>query len=581
MSAALHDAAVLEELTAELARMRGAKSMGAQPPLDIDGPMTGGTDGAGGGQADEGMDGAVEEALLRMQDQVLSAQRVQARCERESLQTQLSSRDHTRSAERDDLAQYLDALRGRDDETGDALRSSAFATEVDQLARRDRSQRSEDTAAAASGGVASGVGGLSHALQAVDDPATFEALLEVQRLDEAIASCGASGGSGGGGSAGAAGNVAGAGSHGPTGVAAAAAPAPSHRRRPQSQPARAAATSAAGQPLLPAPSAPVTSAVAVASAGGGGGGGAPTFLTSAAAEGGPTPRSPKGAAGGGGGGDAVAALSKEIERLKTINATAIDGLASSSSLSISSNSSKATARAAAAAAADGGFTVGGRRCVGGVWMSVADDERATALLAESSALRELEGGDGAASPDGWESDACPEGEGYRPDAADAERLRAIDAALEALQIDHELASGEGAALAVEGGALAEGWASGGSALGGGSSQLSKRSAADGGGGGGGEYLTAMRQERADAAALERVRDRLAELHHKPSHAVAESSAEREALAALLSGVRAEAECAVDARGGGLRPTSARGGGGGGGGGAVDALDGGAGAACVA
>jgi len=65
--------------------------------------------------------------------------------------------------------------------------------------------------------------------------------------------------------------------------------------------------------------------------------------------------------------------------------------------------------------------VGGRRRLGGKWLSIADEERIDALLVDCAH-------DDADEDDDW----CPFGEGYKPAQEIAERLAAIEQQLDEL-----------------------------------------------------------------------------------------------------------------------------------------------------
>jgi len=158
---------------------------------------------------------------------------------------------------------------------------------------------------------------------------------------------------------------------------------------------------------------------------------------------------------------------------------------------------------------------------------VEDEARIDALLAEASELAELEDHSGAAP-------LCPDGVGYRPPAEQAQRLASIDEALEGMASDRSLFFEGGLGLPLQS-----------------SSTLS--SAAEGGGA---SYLTEMKQKRSEDAALDHIRDRLAELNSRPSTDPASTEAELHALAELLGAARAEAERQVDSRPSSARPLSA-------------------------
>jgi hypothetical protein len=193
----------------------------------------------------------------------------------------------------------------------------------------------------------------------------------------------------------------------------------------------------------------------------------------------------------------LSALNAEIGRLKGIDTSA----------AAASTRSNSEVSAGLSQTEDGRFTVGGRRCVGGVWITVADEARIESLM-----------GDSSGSGDDYDDLLGPMGEGYRPDPEACERLAAIDAALEELGGQHALTSLEFDLRAAEPTKPALGSDS---------------------------SLATMRMQRADEAALTRIRDRLADLHSTPSTQPVRSSAESQLLAELLASVRQEAERALD------------------------------------
>lgn len=433
------DLSVVDKLAEELARLRGVGSSGAIPTLDH---FHDGDGGVGDSSAPE-----VEEALERMKTEMLAAKELAVQGDRAALQRELIARDQAARDERDALNGYLEQLRSRQDETGDAIRSSAFATDVDELAQRARDGGYD--VSSAGGGVDIRDGGSSadvaKIIQHVNDPATFDALLEVQRLDEAIQST----------------------------------------ERKQADQAATFLTEAGDEkrPPPPLPSSDV----------------GPSVKTTD-----PTQSEPIGSSM-----ITVTALNEEIGRLKEIEAGAPAASASSPSQ---------TSAVSSSTTAGGHFTVGGRRCVGGVWISVADEARVEALLADVSGEAE-----------GSEAEQCPDGQGYRPQREKAERLAAIDAALEALSVQRAFVD-DGHLLHTEPEPLPLGSES---------------------------YLGEMKLQRAEAATLGRIGDRLAALHSTPSAEPASTEVEVRMLTELLASVRQEAERAVDSRPSTGRPLSAR------------------------
>ena len=103
----------ISELEAEVAMLRGISA--SAPPLDFEQPD-------------------VEELAERMQEELVAVQHANERRERTQVQEALQARDGAARGERQELLQYLDVLRGRDDETGDAMRGPEFGRLVDSLA---------------------------------------------------------------------------------------------------------------------------------------------------------------------------------------------------------------------------------------------------------------------------------------------------------------------------------------------------------------------------------------------------------------------------------------------------------------
>mmetsp|Transcript_5149 Transcript_5149/g.13559 ORF Transcript_5149/g.13559 Transcript_5149/m.13559 type:complete len:450 (+) Transcript_5149:83-1432(+) len=429
------DISIISGLADEIARLRGIGSAGVAPPLDHDAIADNTADMSNHNELE---DAEIEETLHRMHSEMQAAKDRAAMSDRSSLQEELLSRDVRAREGREALNSYLEELRARQDETGDALRSSDFASDVQELAQRERMQYDQEDGDRSAVAPAD----MSSIMQHVQDPATLEALREVQRLDSALA-------------------------------------------QTESQ-------QEAG-----------------------------TFLTEASAVGG-TPSSPaksiskppdRAALGA-----SVSALHQEIGRLK-----GIDGGRSASDLLSSS------AASTEASVGDSKLTVGGRRLVGGKWITQADEARIEALLAE------VDYGE-----DGATEEEFTYGEGYMPSKEVAERLATIDSQLEEHAAQRAFTDGpdrtDGPDLPAElRPALAVGSAS---------------------------NLETMKQERAEAAALGHIRDRLAELHATPLAETAKSKVEAQMVADMLAMVRHEAERMVDSRPSTARPLSARLGGGG-------------------
>ena len=513
---------VIESLNEEIVRLRGFGSSGTAPALDLEAPDHG--VGAAFGEQEEDDDAGVALQLEQMAAQAVNAQAAARQGERDALLEELLRRDEATQKEREALQGFMEELLLRDDEAGDAVRADEFATEVDARAEQQRSVAASSSEP-----------DIAQIIQKVRDPATFEALLEVQRLDEAIETFA---------------------KRPATPKAAAAATADKDHKdhkaasakaaargsalgraasRPGSQsrsklekappgPGAAAAVQSAPQsqqrnrqPLLASSS--VASSVSAT----------PrqenrTFLT-ADDDGLVAPATSEPA-------DAVSALAVEVQKLKGIDAS---GPAASDSQAASSAKLTSTSDEGGPIPASG-LVVGGRRSVGGVWMSLVDVERIERLL--SAGISELE----KAAEDALL--VCPDGEGYRPVAEQAQRLREIEQKL----IDLSAEAGPDEDLFWQLQAVPPTSASFVDAPP--SSQLASRSSAtnpSGPGKAGGhsehydDYLSDNRQERADKATLERVRDRLAALHQVPTDAPPTGAAEQQQLADLLACVRRVAE----------------------------------------
>ena len=429
------DLSVISGLTEELARLRGAASAAAAPPLDHEG----GADGAQSKAEQEEEDG-IEEALERMQSEMEAAKVRAVAGDRAALQKQLDDRDGRAREERETLLSYIAELRSREDEAGEAIRSADFETDVVELTDRGRLERANEEAHADGRATKRSQAPLvAKVIQHVKDPSTMDALLEMQRLDEALEV--------------------------------------TERRQGETRgtflteaSAGTRATSASGRPPPP---------------------GATSSLPRGKAPKSP-PKAPADSLG-----ESLSALNAEIGRLKGIDTSA----------AAASTRSNSEVSAGLSQTEDGRFTVGGRRCVGGVWITVADEARIESLM-----------GDSSGSGDDDDDLLGPMGEGFRPDPEACERLAAIDAALEELGGQHALTSLEFDLRAAEPTKPALGSDS---------------------------SLATMRMQRADEAALTRIRDRLADLHTTPSTQPVRSSAESQLLAELLASVRQEAERALD------------------------------------
>ena len=154
----------LADLQEELEVMRGIGNGAQGPPLDFD-------------------DAAVEETMERIDSEMQAARQQGARAQ---MRAQLDGRDVAAREGYEALAGYLDELRQRSDETGAAVRARDFEQRVESLTADGKAER--DTQEWRDQQADPGVG---HILRMVDDPTTFEGLLEVQRLDEELAAAAA------------------------------------------------------------------------------------------------------------------------------------------------------------------------------------------------------------------------------------------------------------------------------------------------------------------------------------------------------------------------------------------------------
>ena len=451
------DLSIISGLTEELARLRGAASAAAAPTLDHEG----GADGAQS-KAEQDEEDGIEEALERMQSEMEAAKMRAVAGDRAALQKQLDDRDGRAREEREALLSYIEELRSREDEAGEAIRGADFEADVVELTGRGRLERANGEAHADDRATKRSQAPLvAKVIQHVKDPSTMDALLEVQRLDEALEV--------------------------------------TERRQGEARgtflteaSAGTRAMSASGRPPPP---------------------GAPSSLPRGKAPKSP-PKAPADSLG-----ESLSALNAEIGRLKGIDTSA----------AAASTRSDSEVSARLSQTEDGRFTVGGRRRVGGVWITVADEARIEGLMGESSGSgAELDDDDDLLGTMG-----VGYGEGYRPDPEACARLAAIDAALEELGGQHALTNPL-TSLEVDLRAA----------------EPTKPAL------GSDSSLATMRMQRADEAALSRIRDRLADLHSTPSTLPVRNSVESLLLAELLASVRQEAERALDMALG-SRPSTAR------------------------
>ena len=116
-------AAVLAELNAELAMLRGIRDPGlSAPSLDFEAPP-------GKPQPDIEPD-EIEEAMERRQEQLRSSEMAHAKWERGQMEAALQKRDGEAREERQTLLRYLETLSTREDETGESMRSTDFGRMV-------------------------------------------------------------------------------------------------------------------------------------------------------------------------------------------------------------------------------------------------------------------------------------------------------------------------------------------------------------------------------------------------------------------------------------------------------------------
>lgn len=540
-----HDVAVIDALADELARLRGASSGGAPPLLDTDENSGAFLTGVGPDRNEE--DATIAESLSRMQERVAQAAVMTQQNERAALQQQLTQTDLHKQSQRQALLSYLDELKAREDEAGDAIRQPEFSHEVDSLVQEQRRATEEHARAEA----ATSEPHVHDILQHVQDPATFEALLEVQRLDEALGSVPK--------------NAQQAEQqqqqqlelqlqqHAAAAAAGGAGAASSGRRaKPPSRSSSARRPGAPAQPpppiqpLLTLPSAGVAPA-GVPNAGvpagrprGPPSAGSARGSVSSARGGSDSGRSPSrhppspsaGAAGTfltgtdevvpAATGDVVAALTEEVARLKGISVSGgdRDEVGSVSGTSTASRRSASSSRFVNGA--------GKHKSLGGVWMSAADEARVERLLEALEAEMDDESLRGY-----YEHGIIPDGEGYNPPAEEAARLREIETALDELLVVPP--GGDDAAESILRPHMP--------ALDSPSERSAKAATAppnpyD-------DYLVDMKRERQFAEAETRVANRLNALHTISSNAPASDGDEQRMLAELLGHVRDQAERVVD------------------------------------
>ena len=87
---------------------------------------------------DDEDDAGVGAELEQMKQHAQAAQQAALKGEREAILGQLQNRDTSAAAERQALAGYLDELRSRDDEAGDAVRAPQFASDVEQRVAQEQ-----------------------------------------------------------------------------------------------------------------------------------------------------------------------------------------------------------------------------------------------------------------------------------------------------------------------------------------------------------------------------------------------------------------------------------------------------------
>lgn len=168
-------ASVLEALHQEISRMRSIQHPAlAPPPLDFDALPK---DASPGSTATSYTPQDVDELSERRHEQMRSSEMAHAKKERDVLEAQLLQRDEEAREERNALLMYIEDLHGMKDAMGDALLGTDFDSIVEKLTSETRAQRF------CAEGAVSQEKGLSQLLQSTDDAKLREGLLEVQRLD--------------------------------------------------------------------------------------------------------------------------------------------------------------------------------------------------------------------------------------------------------------------------------------------------------------------------------------------------------------------------------------------------------------
>lgn len=549
-----HDVDLLEELIGV-----GTASAGAPPMLDLEGPGHGVVAMPSDIPEDADDDAGVTAELEQMKMHAEAAQEASRKAEREALLDRLQTRGQSAAEERQALAGYMEELRARDDETGDAIRGTEFTKEVDQrIAQEQKLARVTQ-----GGGDDANAGTVAHIIQHVKDPATFEALLEVQRLDEALAEGEKNHSRGsaqaeassptprGGGAAAAHGkpHKAANGKQHANGTSARPSSQPRGKQQQQNTPplplqsqSQPQSRQAARKPLLLSsqPGSATSSLHSTPRSNG-------IFLTSHDGLLAPSSSaSDVGVEEGTGTADAVSALAAEIEKLKGIDGAGSNSRASSASRrappSAQQGGSEAEDNAnASAEAGSKGLVVGGRRRVAGMWISVEDEARIDALLGEDAALSELERLVVDADDERLLLLECPAGVGYQPSTQDSARLEEIEGALSELRQGDDGLSDDLLCqlrqLPSPPSLAATGAAGGGAAAAAAINSNSQRFE---------NYLDENKAMREDKAVLDRVRDRLSQLQHIPSDAPATGPVEQQQLADLLATVRKAAEQRLEA-----------------------------------
>ncbi|KAL1502986.1 hypothetical protein AB1Y20_011056 [Prymnesium parvum] len=185
-------AAVLQALNEELAMMRGIRDPAlAGAVLDFEAPPHPPPPSSAKAAYPTAAD--ADDLSERRQEQRRASELAHAKLSRGSLEEDLRRRETEGREQRELLLGYLQSLRARDDETGEALRDVAFERAVDKFTSEGRSRRAHADDALRGGG-ARGDAGISRLLARTDDPKLREELLEVQRLDAVLAQAARKGG---------------------------------------------------------------------------------------------------------------------------------------------------------------------------------------------------------------------------------------------------------------------------------------------------------------------------------------------------------------------------------------------------